>query len=93
MEQFAVLNPSIGAATAITMTFFGNTQGIKSVYIYIVFPFVGSVFALLFYELIFKTIRRSLIRAGEENKIIANDANDDDEILIDSTPQTHLINE
>ena len=91
MEKLAVLNPSIGAATALTMTFFGSNEGIKTIYIYIGFPFLGGFLALFFYEIIFKKIRRSLKKGGAENTIVQNDLNEDDEILIDSTPQTHLM--
>ena len=81
-RNLAVLNPAIGSATALTMTFFGDTYGIKSIYIYVLFPFAGSICAVIFHELIYKKVKDALEEAGETNTVVAN-ADGDDDLLIE----------
>ena len=46
----AVLNPAIGFAACIVE----GKVGLSWIWIYALFPFIGSIFALLFHEFVFK---------------------------------------
>lgn len=85
-RNFAVLNPAIGSATAITMTFFGDILGIKTIYIYVLFPFAGSISAVIFFELIYKKVKAALEDAGESNTVVRN-ADGDDDLLMDRSDE------
>lgn len=54
------LNPAIGVATTIVMTFKNNTDGIEYIWIYGLFPFVGSITAVIFHELVFKKVQTAI---------------------------------
>lgn len=67
LYRLACLNPAIGISTALTMSFFGDTQGIKTIYIFIAFPFIGAICGLIFHELVYKNIKKSLKEGKAEN--------------------------
>lgn len=57
---YSCLNPAIGVATTIVMTFEGNPLGIEYIWIYGLFPFVGSIAAVIFHELVFKKVQSAI---------------------------------
>lgn len=63
------------------MTFFGKTEGIKTVYIYVLFPFAGAICAVIFHELIYKKVKAALEEGGMENTVVHNTDGDDDLLL------------
>jgi glycerol uptake facilitator-like aquaporin len=52
----ACLNPAIGLATSLTMTFYGDNNGIKYIWLYGLLPFVGGIAAVIFHELVYKRV-------------------------------------
>lgn len=61
------LNPAIGLSTTIVMLFDKETEGAKSIYVYILMPFIGAVFAVFFHELIFKKVQETITDAEEQD--------------------------
>lgn len=53
---YGVLNPAIGMATTLVMSFDGNTEGLKWFWIYLAFPFAGSIVGVLFHEFVYKQV-------------------------------------
>ena len=52
-----VLNPAIGMATTLVMSFDGgNTAGLKWFWIYVGFPFAGALVGVLFHEFVYKKV-------------------------------------
>lgn len=64
---FSCLNPAIGVATTIVMSFKGNTKGLEWIWIYALFPLVGGICAVIFHELIFKKVQSAIVEQEEED--------------------------
>ena len=54
------LNPAIGISTTIVMTFNGDTEGIKWIWLYGLIPFAGSLVGVIFHEFIYKKVVDSI---------------------------------
>jgi glycerol uptake facilitator-like aquaporin len=69
-NKLACLNPAIGVATALSMAFFGNTNGLKYIWMYGLFPLLGGVVAVIFHELVYKKMQTALeeVEEGKEEK-------------------------
>lgn len=64
---FGVLNPAIGMMTTFVMTFGGIDTGIKYFWIYLIFPFLGSILALIFHEVLYKNMQDSIEEIEEKD--------------------------
>ena len=53
---FACLNPAIAISTAIVMSISGTAAGLKWVWIYAVFPFIGAFLSIIFHEFVYKKV-------------------------------------
>ena len=53
-QSGAVLNPAIAIGTSLTMLFDKGPHYFKYVWVYSLFPLVGSVLAVVFHEFVFK---------------------------------------
>ncbi len=63
------LNPSIGVATNIVMSFKAGGDSLKWIWIYGLFPFAGAVLALVFHELVYKKTH-DVIQEEEEHEAL-----------------------
>jgi len=70
------LNPAIGLSTTIVMLFDRETEGAKSIYVYVLMPLIGGVFAVIFHELIFKKVQETITDTEEQD----NDAIEAEEV-------------
>lgn len=59
-NKLACLNPAIGVTTCLFMSFFKNMDGLKYIWMYGLFPFLGAIVAVLFHEFIYKKIHFAL---------------------------------
>mgnify|MGYP001569583174 CR=1 FL=1 len=57
---FGCLNPAIGMFTTLVMSFGGNSNGIKYFWIYLCFPFVGAILAIIFHEVLYKNVQEAI---------------------------------
>lgn len=59
--SFACLNPAIGFSTTIVMSFYKDgTTGLAWIWVYVGFPFAGSIIAAIFHELVYKKVQDTL---------------------------------
>jgi len=70
----ACLNPAIAIGTSFTQLFAHGTDEFKYIWLYGLFPFIGSVIAVLFHEFVFKKTHEVLNDEVEE---------EDDDTLLD----------
>lgn len=59
------MNPAIGVVTTLVMAFFGDSSGIKYIWLYGLFPLAGGILAVVFHELVYKKIQLALEEAEE----------------------------
>jgi len=66
---FSCLNPAIGVASTIVMSFdkINGVLGLEWIWIYALFPFVGGICAVIFHELIFKKVQSAIAEQEEED--------------------------
>jgi glycerol uptake facilitator-like aquaporin len=64
-NKMACLNPAIGVVTTLVMAFFGDSSGIKYIWLYGLFPFAGGILAVVFHELVYKKIQVALEEVEE----------------------------
>jgi glycerol uptake facilitator-like aquaporin len=65
---FGVLNPAIGTMTSLVMTFEKNKYGIKWFWIYLIFPVVGAILAVIFHEVFYKKMQDSIVEHEEKDE-------------------------
>ncbi len=72
-RHMACLNPAIAFATEITMLLSGDANGLEWFFVYLPFPFVGAILALIFHEFVYKKMQESIeeVEAGD-NGILDN---------------------
>jgi glycerol uptake facilitator-like aquaporin len=76
-KVMACLNPAIGISTIIVQTFIPDgTQGITWIWLYGGFPLIGGVVAVVFHELVYKKVVRTI-----------NESEEQDEGLLDKTDE------
>lgn len=74
------LNPAVAFGAIIQQVFHGNTQGLKTIYIFLPFPLVGGAIAVFFHEFIYKKVQENIMEAEEhDNSTIAK--NDHEEVI------------
>lgn len=64
----AILNPAIGLANSLTLTMDIGKDGLKWIWLFSSFPFLGGLFAVIFYEFIFKKTQEVLNVDNEEGE-------------------------
>lgn len=57
---FGCLNPAISLMTCFVMLFQGVGTGMKWFWIYLLFPFLGSVLGVIFHEVLYKRVQESV---------------------------------
>ena len=55
-KPIACLNPAMGVSVPLIWLFDGNSSGIKWIWVYAVFPFVGGFLSVLFHEFVYKKV-------------------------------------
>jgi TRAP-type C4-dicarboxylate transport system permease small subunit len=61
------LNPAIGFSTVLVMVFNSNSEGMKRVWLYGIFPFIGGLIAVFFHELVYKKVQDTINEHEEED--------------------------
>ena len=56
----AVLNPAIGFTSNLASLFLGHTDQMAWFWIFLSFPFVGALLAVVFHEFIYKKIQENI---------------------------------
>lgn len=56
-RTLSCLNPAIGVSTVFIMLFDGDNAGIPDIWIYAIFPFIGSLLAVIFHEFVYKKVQ------------------------------------
>lgn len=79
----AVLNPAIGLMSPLVSLFEGNTDPMKWFWIYLSFPFVGSLVGVFFHEFVYKKIQASIERTESQSGDDEDRAYDTDGALLD----------
>lgn len=82
------LNPAVAFGAIIQQIFHGNTAGLKTIYVFLPFPLVGGVLAVLFHEYIYKKVQED-IRESEDHENNAIDKNDPEDVLGIQTGESH----
>jgi glycerol uptake facilitator-like aquaporin len=70
---FGCLNPAIGVMQTLVMTFDtkSSSSGIKWVWVYGIFPFVGGIVAVVFHELVYRKVTTAIVeieQTGDEDE-------------------------
>lgn len=65
-DSMSCLNPAIGISTVLVMVFNSNSTGIKWIWIYGAFPFLGGILAVIFHELVFKKVQATIVESEED---------------------------
>ena len=74
------LNPAIGFAINLTMAFDKKYHAMQWVWIYLIFPFIGAIVAVLFYHLVY--LRTKLMEeVDEEYEAEENDEGKEESLL------------
>ena len=60
------VNPAVAAF--MTITYNNSTEGWKAIWIFLIFGFVGSFFAFLFYRFIYKTTQETIAEIEEDER-------------------------
>jgi glycerol uptake facilitator-like aquaporin len=76
----AVLNPAIGLMSPLVSLFEGYTDPMKWFWIYLSFPFVGSILAVIFHEFIYKKMQEN-VEEVERRESFRGEDNDGDGLL------------
>ena len=66
VDGAAVLNPAIGFSTGVLMIF-ENAKNFDKIWIFPVFPFLGGLLSVIFYEFVYKKAHEILTEAEEED--------------------------
>lgn len=67
------LNPAIGLAINLTMLFDSYEGAMNWVWIYLIFPFVGALLSIIFYQFIYLKTKINTYE-GEEQEILDNNS-------------------
>lgn len=62
------LNPAISLATISYTTFSGNTSEMHYSWVYFTFPWIGSLLAVLVFELVFRKAMNAVAKVDEEQE-------------------------
>lgn len=59
-KYLSPLNPAVSLGIMFQQVFKGNADGLKYIYVYLPFPLLGGLFAVLFYEKIYKRVQETI---------------------------------
>ena len=78
-DYLTPLNPAVALGGIMQQVFHGETKGLERIYIYLPFPLIGGIIAVLFHEFIYKRVQEQIKETEEHDGII--DKEDTEDVL------------
>lgn len=79
-DYLTPLNPAVSFGTIMNQIFHSSGQGLAKFYVYLPFPLVGGIAAVLFHEYVYKRVQEQ-IKESEDDHEGAGAINDPEDIL------------